>query len=301
MADSENPSQANPSGGIGAEAVGWVKALAAPLAGGGVEGAHKPHSSPLNTPPPDPPPPGSSGGRWRWEPDPVHAAEQHAAPRGDGIAMHAAAPSGGSRARSSGGFLDFFGGAGSTAPDAPAAHEPGRGIRSCSAAAAVQSSARLSTRPRGFEGRDAHKRFAMPCITLREDTRGNVTLFGMEPGGALEALGTVRSGDIIVQVDGKPALGRTEKQVRGLLVGEKGSVCTIHWGPPDKVDTLQWRAGLMPAHSCRMTLAALGCRARSSCASIRLCPIAQLRSCEHSLFLTPHHLRAMGMYSYQRS
>ncbi len=106
--------------------------------------------------------------------------------------------------------------------------------------AGTAAAQRFSTRPSGFEGRDAHKRFAMPCITLREDTRGNVTLFGMEPGGALEALGTVRSGDIIVQVDGKPALGRTEKQVRGLLVGEKGSVCTIHWVPPDKVP---WRPG----------------------------------------------------------
>jgi hypothetical protein len=251
MADCENPTshQANPAGGIGAEAVGWVKALAAPLAGGG---AYEPHA---RTPPPEPP--GSSGGRWRWEPDTEHAAEQHEAPNGDGI--HAAAPSDGSSARvSSGGFLDFFVGAGPTAPVAPAAPERGHGTRSGAAAAAVQSSARLSTRPGGFEGRDAHKRFAMPCITLREDTRGNVTLFGMEPGGALEALGTVRSGDIIVQVDGKPALGRTEKQVRGLLVGEKGSVCTIHWVPPDSVLSL---AVLMPAHSCRVKLAAaFGCR-----------------------------------------
>jgi hypothetical protein len=95
------------------------------------------------------------------------------------------------------------------------------------------NSSRLSTRP-SFD-RDSQKRFAMPCLTLREDTRGNVTLFGMEPGGSLQRLGTVRSGDIIVEVDGKPALGRTEKMVRGLLVGEKGTACTIHWIAPDKV------------------------------------------------------------------
>jgi len=96
-------------------------------------------------------------------------------------------------------------------------------------------SARLSTRPSDFDARDSHKRFGMPCITLREDTRGNVSLFGMEPGGALQRLGSVRSGDVLVEVDGKTALGRTEKQVRGLLVGEKGSICTIHWISPDKV------------------------------------------------------------------
>lgn len=82
---------------------------------------------------------------------------------------------------------------------------------------------------------NSNKGFAMPCITLREDSRGNVSLFGMEPGGALQRLGTVCSGDIIVEVDGKSAVGCTEKQVRAMLVGEKGSICTIRWISPDKV------------------------------------------------------------------
>jgi hypothetical protein len=105
--------------------------------------------------------------------------------------------------------------------------------RSSSALSYVHS----STRSDSSKGRDGQKRHAMPCITLREDSRGYVTLFGMEPGGELERLGTVRSGDVIVEVDGKSALGLTEKQVRGLLVGDKDSLCTIHWIAPNKVTT----------------------------------------------------------------
>ena len=247
MADSENPSaasQANPAappgaapGGLaalGAEAAGWVKALASPRVapGGGADVPGEQRAAVRRTPPPLEPPPGAvpGSGRWRWEPDPGHGG----------------------------------------------ADQPGAGA----AAAAAQ---RFSTRPSGFEGRDAHKRFAMPCITLREDTRGNVTLFGMEPGGALEALGTVRSGDIIVQVDGKPALGRTEKQVRGLLVGEKGSVCTIHWVPPDKVP---WR----PGPSARAFVACCGTLAPAPVALVVLAPRGpapppcSLRTCQLSLF-----------------
>ena len=54
--------------------------------------------------------------------------------------------------------------------------------RSSSALSYVHS----STRSDSSKGRDGQKRHAMPCITLREDSRGYVTLFGMEPGGELE-------------------------------------------------------------------------------------------------------------------
>jgi C-terminal processing protease CtpA/Prc len=76
----------------------------------------------------------------------------------------------------------------------------------------------------------------MPCITLRQGTHGNVSLFGMEPGGELHRLCTVRCGDIIVEVDGKSALGLTEKEVRAMLCGQKGSICRISWIAPDKLD-----------------------------------------------------------------
>ena len=93
-------------------------------------------------------------------------------------------------------------------------------------------------RPWSLEQQRERKVQAMPCLTLREDSRGNVTLFGMEPGGELQRLGTVRSGDIVVEVDGKSALGLTEKQVRAMLVGDKGSACKIHWVSPDKATAI---------------------------------------------------------------
>jgi len=108
----------------------------------------------------------------------------------------------------------------------PSQQEPGR----------ASTSSRGTSHSQLWTGREEHKRPAMPCITLRQGTHGNVSLFGMEPGGELHRLCTVRCGDIIVEVDGKSALGLTEKEVRAMLCGQKGSICRISWIAPDKLD-----------------------------------------------------------------
>ena len=108
----------------------------------------------------------------------------------------------------------------------PSQQEPGR----------ASTSSRGPSHSQLWTGREEHKRLAMPCITLRQGTHGNVSLFGMEPGGELHRLCTVRCGDIIVEVDGKSALGLTEKEVRAMLCGQKGSICRISWIAPDKLD-----------------------------------------------------------------
>ena len=206
---------------VGADAARWIKSLSSPRAeeatkgapGGakefkpGAEGAGASAQEGTRPPPPALPPTGASphGGRWKWEP--------YSTPANAGAAAGDIERGGGEvKDGEGGGLLGFFTGRrGESAPSE--AHRPG----------AEAQSARSS---RGL---------GMPCITLREDSRGNVSLFGMEPGGALQRLGTVRSGDIIVEIDGRSALGCTERQVRAMLVADKGTVCTISWISPDKV------------------------------------------------------------------
>jgi hypothetical protein len=211
----------------GADAAQWIKSLASPReaeeapAAAGAAAERKPaaegavRTEAKQPQQPSQPPAGAAphSGRWRWEP---YASEESSnVPAGSsGERKDGAAPS-------VGGLMGFFSGGREKLPTVEV-----HGPSVVSSAGAQVQSARSSAR--------SSKGFAMPCITLREDSRGNVSLFGMEPGGALQRLGTVCSGDIIVEVDGKSAVGCTEKQVRAMLVGERGSVCTIRWISPDK-------------------------------------------------------------------
>ena len=112
--------------------------------------------------PPSQPPEGVTGsGRWRWEPDPPG--------NGQGVSAQRPAASGG------GGLLGFIslGGGGN---EAVTVHDPlimqgaqrqaAAGADRASAREDVQSPERLSTHLSGLQGRDLHKRLAMPCITL---------------------------------------------------------------------------------------------------------------------------------------
>ena len=214
----------------GADAAQWIKSLASPREAEchsprqaraaaaaerkpGAEGAVRTEAKQPQQP--SQPPAGAAphSGRWRWEP---YASEESSNVPAASSGEH----KDGEPTRV-GGLMGFFSG-GREKPPTVEVHGPSV----VSSAGAQVQSARSSAR--------SSKGFAMPCITLREDSRGNVSLFGMEPGGALQRLGTVCSGDIIVEVDGKSAVGCTEKQVRAMLVGERGSVCTIRWISPDK-------------------------------------------------------------------
>jgi len=223
---------------VGTDAARWIKSLASPraaeeaevhagraLQGGAGEskpsvrgaGADDSTQEGARPPPPALPPAGAAphSGRWKWEP---YGSTQAGA---SAVAVDIERGGGERKDEEGGGFLGFLTGR--------------RGESASSEAHRLSSAEAKSAR--------SSRGLGMPCITLREDTRGNVSLFGMEPGGALQRLGTVRSGDVIVEVDGRSALGCTERQVRAMLVGEKGSVCTIRWISPDKV-SLHARAGM---------------------------------------------------------